>query len=360
MKKKYFKLESEEELLSVVNFFCKVYFKEESPFTLSELLYYCNPNNIDNRYTFFDLPKKSRKSVRHIAIPCLRLKRLQSILYYILQAAYKKKYNKAATGFILGRSIVTNAEKHKRKKYVYNLDLKDFFSSIEMFQVWAVLQSEPFNFSDRIASLLSGLCCMRVEYKQDNALLYKYVLPQGAPSSPILSNIVCAKLDGSLNQLARNFGLRYSRYADDITFSGNDHVFHDNDFFILKLRSLIEEQNFKINEKKVRLQHKGQRQTVTGLVVNNGVTVGRNFVRELRSLLYIWEKYGYEAASNKFITHYMENNSHICVNIPLLENSIKGKLNYIKMVRGDKNKAYIKMKKRFDKLMEVKPKEVKE
>ena len=120
----------------------------------------------------------------------------------------------------------------------------------------------------------------------------QWVLPQGSPSSPILTNIVCQSLDRKLYRLAKEYKLHYSRYADDITFSGNCNVFQRNGEFLCKLRQIIEQQNFTINEKKTRLQKKSQRQEVTGLVVSERVNVPRQYVRSLDNLLYIWERYG--------------------------------------------------------------------
>ena len=344
-------LNNEFDLLKAFNKLHSKYFPEESRFTLDELFYYANPNNADDKYASFDIPKKSG-GYRHIFTPCIRLKRLQTYSYYVLQSMYEEHYNKVAMGFIHKRSIVTNARKHIRRNFVYNIDLQDFFTSIEMHQVWKSLCLPPLKFPDKISMILAGLCCIKLQYELDSHSLYKYVLPQGAPSSPILSNIVCADLDNKLTELSNTYKLTYTRYADDITFSGMENVFEPQSPFIETLKEIIEECNFHINKKKIRLQGKWERQKVTGLVVNNTVNVGRKYIRELRSLLYIWEKYSYKIASDKFAQKKKKKKSYNKNELPSLENSIKGKLNYIRMVRGNKNKAYIKMMIRFNRLVE--------
>ena len=345
-------LNNEFDLLNAFNKLHSKYYAQEPQFTLDEILFYSNPNEIENKYTSFDIPKKSG-GYRHIFTPCLRLKRLQTCTYYVLQSIYEDYYNKAAMGFIHKRSIVTNAKKHVKKNFVYNIDLQDFFTNIEMPQIWQCLSSFPLNLPDKVSMILAGLCCMRVQYKVGDYLLYGYVLPQGAPTSPILSNIVCANLDEDLTKLANTYNLTYTRYADDITFSGMENVFEANSQFLKSLSEIIDRYNFHINQKKVRLQGKWERQEVTGLIVNDRVNVRRKYIRELRSLLYIWEKYGYEVASDKFAEYYFKTKSYK-TGLPLLEKSIKGRLNYIKMVRSKENKACKKMEIRFEKLLKKK------
>ena len=122
-----------------------------------------------------------------------------------------------AMGFTEGRSVVKNANIHKGQNYVFNLDLKDFFPSIFRVRVRARLQAKPFNFNEDIAIIIAGLCSMKVSSGHKDGS--DYVLPQGSPTSPIITNMICDNLDRRLAGLAKSFGLRYSRYADDITFS---------------------------------------------------------------------------------------------------------------------------------------------
>ena len=121
------------------------------------------------------------------------------------------------------------------------------------------------------------------------------VLPQGSPASPILTNIVCINLDRRLSGLARRFKLNYTRYSDDITFSSMHNVYQENGEFMTELRRIIADQQFSINEDKTRLQKRGSRQEVTGLVVSDRVNVVRGYARSIGSLLYIWKRYGHDS-----------------------------------------------------------------
>ena len=122
------------------------------------------------------------------------------------------------------------------------------------------------------------------------ALEKRNVLPQGAPTSPILSNIICERLDLRLNGVAKRFGLKYSRYADDITFSSMHNVFQKNSDFLIEINRIINEQNFIIKHSKTRLQKQGYKQEVTGLIVNQKPNVDSRYISELRKWIYLWEK----------------------------------------------------------------------
>lgn len=190
------------------------------PFTMKLLLYYCNPNNVFHRYSQFKIKKKSG-GFRTISAP--RNRSFTLMLRYVNEI-FKAVYTPSefAMGFTEGRSVVTNASKHKGMNYVFNTDIKDFFPSIEQPRVWKRLQLKPINFSQPIANVLAGLCSMRGEKQSDGK--YNYILPQGAPTSPIITNMICDTLDRRLAGLAKRFGVNYSRYADDITFSSMHNV----------------------------------------------------------------------------------------------------------------------------------------
>jgi hypothetical protein len=237
--------------------------------------------------------------------------------------------------------------RHIGQNYVFNIDLENFFSSIEQARVWKRFQLPPFNFKQPIANVLAGLCCIK-EKNEDGT--FKYILPQGAPTSPLITNAICDKLDRRLSGLARRFNLHYTRYADDITFSSMHNVYHENGDFRKELRRIIEGQNFKINETKTRLQKIGQRQEVTGLTVNNKVNTSTAYVAEIRNLLHIWEKYGYNEVYKRFYHRYKKNKGHIKKGEPILENVLYGKLQYLKMVKGCKDPVYTALQARYDKL----------
>lgn len=318
------------------------------PISMKQLCYYCDPNNIKHRYFDFEIPKKSGGK-RRISAPVGGLKSILRCLNVVFQAMYQP--SEYAMGFTQGLSVVDNARKHVDMNYVLNLDLKDFFPSICKSRVWGRLQVQPFNFSSDIAHILAGLCCMKKNNGDGGGC--EYILPQGAPTSPIITNMICDKLDRRLAGLANKFNVNYSRYADDITFSSNHYVYSEQGEFWKELRRIIEDQNFKINEAKTRLQKRGDRQEVTGLTVCEKPNVTKAYVRNIRSLLYIWEKYGYSVAYNRFYPRYKADKGNVKKGEPNLENVLGGKLLYLKMVKGAEDKQYQTLQARFDKLVGV-------
>ena len=326
------------------------------PFTMKHLLYYCNPNHVFHRYHQFKIKKKSG-GFRQIKAP-----RNQSFMMLlqtvneILKAMYSP--SDYAMGFTEERSVVTNASVHKGQNYVFNIDLKDFFPSVEQRRVLKRFGAKPFNFNPEIALLLSGLCSMRVKREQadetqthDLDKEFVYVLPQGAPTSPIITNMICDTLDRRLAGLARRFGLRYSRYADDITFSSMHYVYAEKSEFRKELARIIGSQGFTINDTKTRLQKRGSRQEVTGIIVSDKLNVTKKYVREIRSLLYIWEKYGYSATMAKFLPKYKAEKGHVKKGNPDLTNVLDGKLMYLKMVKGESDFVYARLYEKFQQLV---------
>ena len=339
-------LQDKEALLQLLNNIVKDELSSDHMFSFSikQLSYYCNPNNLRGRYRHFSIPKKSGGQ-RSISAPS---RGLAHILYYVnvmLKAVYQP--SDYAMGFAEGRNVVDNASRHIGQNYVFNTDLENFFPSIEQPRVWKRFQLPPFNFNQQIASVLAGLCCIK-EKKENGEFIY--VLPQGAPTSPLITNAICDSLDRKLSGLARRFGLNYSRYADDITFSSMHNVYHENGEFISELKRIIESQGFHINNKKTRLQKFGQRQEVTGLTVSNRVNTSREYVAEIRNLLHIWEKYGYNEAYKRFYPHYKKNKGHVKKGEPMLENVLYGKLQYLKMVKGEKDPVYSALQARYNRL----------
>lgn len=319
-------------------------------------------------YVPFIIKKKSGQD-RTIHAPVKGLKEFQKALNIILQCLHEP--HTAATGFVIGKSIVDNAKKHIGQTYVYNIDLKDFFPSVDRSRVWGRLLVAPFNLGTtverkNIANFIATLCCTPMEVeriKEGNWIkVITSVLPQGAPTSPTLTNIICEKLDKRLNGVAKRFGLNYSRYADDITFSSKhnayevsptkvEKIFASGTTFDCEVRKIITEQNFHIKETKVRLQKRGYRQEVTGLVVNDKINVTRRYVKQLRQWLYLWERYGYDKAYAIFLNIYLADKGHVKSEQPNMAMVIEGKLLYLKMVKGADDGTYLKLKKRFDLLL---------
>lgn len=309
---------------------------------LSRLIY---PNN-DKSYRSFSVAKKSGGE-RIINAPKVKLKYIQRQLVEWFAKAYTPK--SSCHGFLKDRSIVTNAEKHVGKNYVFNVDLKDFFGSIHFGRVKNLFMSSPFKYSHATATVLAQICCL------NNSL------PQGAPTSPIISNFICRKLDAQLQDVASKNNCDYTRYADDITFSftctkrklPRSIVGFDEEGEAVPgnaLTRIIKENGFEINIEKVRLKGKGARQEVTGLTVNKLVNVEREFIRQTSSMLHAWEKFGVVLAEKDYLEKYRTK--------PLLSRQeraknredgeffidvVKGRVNYIQMVRGKSDSVYRKL-----------------
>jgi RNA-directed DNA polymerase len=293
------------------------------PISSRKLLYQLK--NSARLYASFEIPKKTG-GIRTINAPQKTLKFIQKRFAVALQQLSTP--SPSANAYIAERSIVTNAKVHVQKKYVLNLDLENFFPSISIGRVVTVLQLPPLRIQPKVASMIAKLCC------------YEDSLPQGAPTSPVLSNVICQRLDRRIESLVRSHAIVYTRYADDLTFS-SDEPFQNG--FLSHLDSIIKEEGFTINLKKVRLQLQNSRQEVTGVTVNEKVNVPQRFIREIRAMLHNWETLGYEAAQQKFLIHYLpkkpggNGEAQLC-------NVVAGKINYLKMVRGGDDPVYQKLK----------------
>lgn len=279
-------------------------------------------------YSEFRITKRSKNSTRLIASPNPTVKKIQRRLLDIFSEAYEPR--ECVHGFVSGKSIVSNAVVHIDKNWILKTDIKDFFPSISFYRVRGIFRSPPFSYSASVANLLAQMCC------------YRNQLPQGAPTSPLLSNIVCRRLDGQLSHLVRLYECDYSRYCDDITISGNlpripnrlfkqksDKTFCAGD----SLREIIESNGFEINAHKTKAFHRSKRQMVTGLVVNQKVSIKKEYRRNIRKALFIWDKHG-EAAFYRFMQVWDSKNRPPGKEKPSWESVLRGKINFVGMVLG--------------------------
>jgi RNA-directed DNA polymerase len=296
------------------------------PITAKLLNYYAFHKG-STRYRTFAIPKKTRGEFREIKAPDYGLLRLQRLLLRCLTAAFTT-CDDAAHGFVPGRSILTNAQPHAGRRFVLNLDLKDFFPNTSVQRVVTVLQLPPFALAKPVAHLVASLCCDQGS------------LPQGAPTSPLLTNVVCQRLDRRLRHLARQHRCTYTRYADDLTFSSNRPAFQEQ--FHQELNAILSAEGYAQNDKKQRLQTNRQRQEVTGVVVNERPNVPREYVRQIRAMLHNWEIKGYEAANATLRQQYSSSKAHARHNgkVPKLERVLAGKIAYLGMIRGHKDETY--------------------
>lgn len=332
------KIESVTDLTKLINevwsFLCKGIHKE---IPLRDITYFSNYKLAQNAYHKFLIPKKHGKS-REIQAPIKELKRIQICLNFILSSLYTP--NPFAKGFILGQNIADAAKPHVKMPYVFHLDLEDFFTSISLYRVKACLTLPPFNLNgdkEKIAYCIANICCTNDGNKA--------FLPQGAPTSPVLSNIVSQRLDRKLAGVAKRFSARYTRYADDITFSSYQDIANNNDFR-QEVIKIISEQNFQIQSSKVRAEGRGYRQTVCGLTINEKVNVSKAYVKEIRLYLYLWEHYGYERAQ-MCLDSDIKNKKGAHSDIPQLSNYISGKIQYMRMIKGDNDTTYNTLQSRF-------------
>jgi RNA-directed DNA polymerase len=352
IRQQFAELQSKEDLVKLLSDAKNLLYGEKcKPVQLKTLTYYANPTLCKCRYQTYSIKKKSGDD-RTINAPVKGLKSILRSLNLVLQCVYEP--HEAATGFVLDKSIVDNAKKHTGHHYVFNIDLKDFFHTFDRNRVKMGFIFEPFNLGgdkEPLAFLLASLCTHPFEIDSEE----KTVLPQGSPTSPTLTNILCKKLDRRLTGLANRFGATYTRYADDITFS-SPHNIYTEEAFRKELKRIIEEdQKLIINPKKTRLQKAGYRQEATGLIVNDKVNVHRRYVKQIRMWLYYWEKYGYEKAEQIFKRDYLSDKGHVKKPNACLVNVLDGKLEFLKMVKGIEDGTYKGLEARFHKL--VKPSE---
>lgn len=299
-KSPFYQISTRRELASVLNMQLK---------SLSYVLYKLNPQNL---YTSFSIPKKSG-GVRNIVAPQKPLANIQNKIANVLmlQPENKASGSKASHGFIKNKSILTNAKVHRNKKYVLNTDIQDFFPSFSFGRVLGFFEkNNAFMMDHKIAVALTNLCC------------YKQKLPQGAPSSPPITNLIFHIVDFKIIKLARKYKLTYTRYVDDLTFSTNNHSFlktyHD---FLTELNALITHEGFNLNNNKTHLEFKNSRQEVTGIIVNKKLNVHKEFYRKTRAM-----------ADNLY-----KNNKFVVDNAEGRIQQLDGRFNYInQLVRYNK------------------------
>lgn len=275
---------------------------EQLNLTISQLKGLCFHREVATRipYSHFTITKRSGGE-RQIWAPVPRLKYAQRwILDNVLNPML---IHGAAHGFVRGKSIVTNAENHTNSQLIIKMDIKDFFPSIGWRRVKGVFRQA--GYPEQIATLFAMLCTEspRQLVKQGNVIYYVALadrcLPQGAPTSPALTNIISLNLDRRLTGLAEKHGLRYSRYADDLTFSLPAEATIDTkakntliSTLLGSVTKILTEEGFAINAKKTHIIHQGGVQRITGLVVNGDSVprVPRNIKRMLRAAIHNLEQ----------------------------------------------------------------------
>lgn len=282
------------------------------------------------RYKSFSIPKKGGGQ-RHIETPDRSLKKLQSQLNRYLQSVYFFEKSSAAYGFILGvrndddrRNVVTNAKKHLGHDYLLNVDLKDFFHGVKRKHIMAIFEGPPFHFQHDLPGILTKLTT------------YKGRLPMGTPTSPVLSNLACRKLDADLSQFAEQESLVYTRYADDLSFSSARPFTMQQGAHI---RQVIKAEDFKVNERKVKVYGPEETKIVTGLVLlEKKVALAPEYLdllqRDVDQLKQVMEVQNTQGElSSKWVDQF--------------KLQVRGRLNFAGFVLGRRNQRYIDLKDQY-------------
>ncbi|TVR95314.1 MAG: hypothetical protein EA406_14395 [Rhodospirillales bacterium] len=271
-------------------------------------------------YKQFSIAKNSGK-VRLITAPDRRLKILQRKLAPLLDQLYLVR--NPVHGFVPARSVKTNAEAHGRRRYVVNLDLQDFFATITENRIRGLLIS--LDIDTRVADIVARLSCVHGH------------LPQGAPTSPVLSNMICYRLDTELLRVAKGARAIYTRYADDITFSSYQPpapLFEgalpavgrfSPEVLAPRVRQTFDTNGFTINPDKAHYADRNSRRIVTGVKINAGLNVDRRYVRHIRALLHSIETMGLADAQAKYTATGGKGS---------LAAHLRGKISYITHLKG--------------------------
>lgn len=298
--------------------------------TSKKLVWWLYRSHDSYRYRSFEIPKR-RGGTRRIDAPIKAIGDMQRALATAL-APYHKPYP-SAQAYIKGRSIVDNARKHRSARWILNVDLANFYGSISFARVLGLLKSHPFNVDPRMAAVLAQLATNGS------------VLPQGAPSSPLISNLIAHRLDKQLTLLAKRLRCQYSRYADDLTFSSRSPdvpsaLVTDPRVGRVEvgpgLRAAIHGNGFEINQEKCWISRSWQRRIVTGIQVDTQVRVPSRYYRNLRAAVR-QARLDPNACVEHFRTHRTGKNPSFNVDIASI---LRGKVEFVGMVEGETSARY--------------------
>ncbi|MFM7015045.1 MAG: reverse transcriptase family protein [Bacteroidota bacterium] len=306
-------------------------------FTLKELVN--NPV-----YKSYKIKKKSG-GVRSIDSPDENLKRAQRILNSFLQSYYLCIKPNSVHGFVPNFykiekriNIIENAKPHVGKKYILNMDLKNFFDSISSQRIYQLFLENHFNYNKLVAAAITLL------------VTYQGKLPTGAPTSPVISNFICLELDQCLMEFSKTYGLTYTRYADDLTFSSDNEI---SDLLVVMLKEIIQLNGFVVNNKKVRIKSNSRQQTVTGLVVNKKVNVDRKMMKQVRAMIHHAKVNGLTNAAQKHFD--LKDELNIGFFRKLFIEKLTGLINFIGLIRGKRDPLFLKLESDFYELEFNKP-----
>ena len=316
-------------------------------FTLAELRHWLSGQKRRELYSSYRVAKRGG-GTRTILAPNVRLKKAQRTLLALLDGGCK--VSTPCHGYTRGRSIVTNATRHVRKRWVLRVDIKDFFPSIHFGRVRGALMAPPLSLRRPIAEALAALATIPTGRWQTE-------LPQGSPLSPLLSNLICRGLDRDLTQVARTYRCSYTRYADDLVFSTDLPQMPPSlvdrtevpPRAGAEITACIERHDFRINDAKTVFRRRNERQMVTGLIVNRKANVPREFIMATRSTLWNWETYGESEAAARFRRLDRRSRPPGLSN-PSFRLAVRGRVQHIGAVRGWNDTVYRKLALRLTEL----------
>jgi RNA-directed DNA polymerase len=258
-------------------------------------------------YVCFDVPKKSG-GLRRLAAPHRKLAEVQHwVLTNILNLL---PVHPSAHGFVAQRSVLTNAHPHVGGSVVINVDLNNFFPTITLPRVDGLFRK--LGYSPAVASILALLCteCPRQELKLGDTVYYAATgpraLPQGACTSPAISNQIATKLDRRMEAMAEKLTWKYTRYADDLTWSTMGEIAPSIGYVLARIRHIVQDEGFELNHAKTRVQRRNQQQSVTGVVVNDHVNVPRETIRRIRAILHNAKQTGLNAQNRDDHLHFRD------------------------------------------------------
>ena len=258
-------------------------------------------------YISFDVPKKSG-GLRRLSAPHRKLADAQHwILTNILNLL---PVHVCAHGFVAQHSVLTNANPHVGASVVINADLSNFFPTITFPRVEGMLRK--LGYSPAVATILALLCteCPRQALKFSDTIYYAATgpraLPQGACTSPAISNQIAAKLDRRMSAMAAKLEWKYTRYADDLTWSTTGEVTPSVGYVLARMRHIVDDEGFELNHAKTRVQRPSQQQSVTGVVVNDRMNVPRQTIRQIRAILHNARQTGLDAQNRNEHPHFRD------------------------------------------------------
>lgn len=291
-------------------------------------------------YTLKELQKKSGGS-RILMVPMPRMKAVQRALHAKLVS--KLPVHEAAHGFRKGRDALSSATAHVGKDVVISVDIEDFFPSFTFRRVSGYLRNMGYGRGVSVA--LANLMTYRirdasikkdgrwrwatVHIHPDAARRYHPELPQGAPTSPGMANAIVLRMDKRLHALAQRFGAEYTRYADDLTFSGNEDLAKGAGHLLQLIRQIVRTEGLRLNEKKTRIMRKGRQQRVTGVVVNEKTNVSRRDYDTLKAILHNCIKHG-PAGQNR-------------ENLPDFREHLRGRIAHISHIGPERGRKLMRM-----------------